>query len=60
MTKLGHLPFYTQFFPQNDSEWPKMDFEHNFEKRFDPPLNGKKFHGFFLRIFFVIKFLLFR
>ena len=34
MTKYGTPPnFFTwKFFYQNDSEWPKMDFKHNFEK----------------------------
>ena len=48
----------TTFFPQNDSEWPKMDFElWNFENREifisdPPPPNGEKFHRFF---FFLMK-----
>ena len=29
MTKYGTPP---HFFYQNDSEWPEMDFKHNFEK----------------------------
>ena len=35
MTKYWTPPtFFTQnFFYQNDSEWPKMDFKHNFENR---------------------------
>ena len=34
MTKYWTPPtFFTQnFFYQNDSEWPKMDFKHNFKK----------------------------
>ena len=34
MTKYWTPPtFFTQnFFCQNDSEWPKMDFKHNFKK----------------------------
>ena len=43
MTKYWDPPtFFTQnFVHQNDSEWPKMDFKHNFENRdffiSDPP-----------------------
>ena len=50
MTKYWDPP---PFFHQNDSEWPKMDFKHNFENREIfyflpiPPSNGEKFHGFF-------------
>ena len=38
--------FHPNFFYQNDSEWPKMDFKHNFKKReflfFKASLNGKR------------------
>ena len=34
MTKYWDPPFFTQnLYCQNDSEWPNMDFKHNFENR---------------------------
>ena len=41
--------FPLKFFYQNDSEWPEMDFKHNFKKYenlSDP--RYEKFHTFFL------------
>ena len=41
------------FFYQNDSEWPEMDFKHNFENReifyFWPPPTVKNFTDFFFK-----------
>ena len=44
--------FHLKFFYQNDSEWPEMDFKHNFKKVWNfvgqtPPLRYGKFHTFF-------------
>ena len=50
MTKYWTPPtFFTHnFFYQNDSEWPKMDFKHNFKKR---EILVKNFTDFFLFVF---------
>ena len=32
MAKYGDNIFHLNFFFQNDSEWPEMDFKHNFIK----------------------------
>ena len=59
MAKYGTPPFFSPkfFFYQNDSEWPEMDFKHNFKKYGilsvrPPPWYGKfhTFFSFFLRL----------
>ena len=64
MTKYRVPPlFHLNFYYQNESEWPKMDFKHNFENNefffiFDnhppSPPNGEKYHRyfFFFKAFF--------
>ena len=57
MTKYWDPPLFSPkiFFYQNDSEWPKMDFKHNFKNLRGGPSDFGSFSQIFLFLFFSFK-----